>query len=94
MSAAERFQRDVAHATRFWLRQPKGVREAMEQSIRAAVGVGTLSLFIDPSGITNSDRDRLSAYRVLAQELGYEVGDFVINHSAHTATAPIRPEGQ
>lgn len=36
------------------------------------------------------NREMLSAYRVLADEMGYEMGQFVRNEKSDTATAPIK----
>lgn len=82
-------ERDAAYAARFWSNQPEGMREAMVTSIDSAASTGELGLFVDPGGITEKDRQRLSAYRALAKELGYDVGQYTFNPNSYAAIAPI-----
>ena len=84
-------QVDQIYAERFWQssRVVKGTREVMIDNIHRATEQGSLGSFVDPNGITEQDKEKLSAYRQLAKELGYEVGDFKFDKAAHTALAPI-----
>lgn len=84
---------DMDYAARFWTRsQPTGMRENMMTIIESSANQDPpqLASFIDPSGITEKDKEKLSAYRVLAEEIGYEVGPYVLNKRSHTALAPLR----
>lgn len=86
-----KFDKDEEYADRFWARRAKGSREVMVEYVhKAAQKDGFISSFVDPSGITEKDREKLSAYRKLARELGYEVGDFKFSPDAYTAIAPIK----
>lgn len=60
-----------------------------------ASGYGSISCFVSMTGFDEKDLEKLSAYRVLARELGYEVGHYVLNPREGTASAPISriPEG-
>ena len=82
---------DMEYAARFWQHQPEGMREAMMSNIESAAKQNPpqIGYFVDPSGITEKDKERLSAYRVLAEEMGYEVGQYVFNKQSHAALAPI-----
>lgn len=83
---------DEVYAAKFWARKhPPGLREAMIETIRADAQIGTTVIFVDKSGITEIDKEKLSARRELAKELGFEVGSFAFNKNAFTATATIRP---
>ncbi len=92
---------DEVFATEFWLTKECGLRAyagelriAMGENIRKAAQSGQLSYFVDPTGITDSDKMRLSAARQLAREMGYYVGNFVFNPNAYTATAIIEKVGE
>ena len=83
---------DMDYAARFWARsQPTGMRENMMTIVESSANQNPpqLASFIDPSGITEKDKEKLSAYRVLAEEMGYEVGPYVLNNRSYTALAPI-----
>ena len=86
---SEEESRDLEYATRFWESQPSGMREAMRENIEIAAQAGSISSFVDPKGISEKDKEKLSAYRVLAKEMGYEVGQYVTNRDSYTAVAPI-----
>ncbi len=82
--------RDIDYATRFWRQQPAGQKQAMQEIIQNQVELGKFSLFVSPSGISEGDEEKLSAYRLLAREMGYEIGSFHFNPNAHTVTAEIK----
>ena len=86
----EREEADRLYSERFWQRQPKGVREAMIENIQKGAESGFIGSYVDPGGITDDDREKLSAYRNLAKELGYEVGEYKFESNSHMARAPIR----
>lgn len=78
---------DEERAARFWRRfdiageKADGYRatqkEYMEYMIASMAGSGKLILDIPKSGRNNEDYlDRLAAYRVMALEMGYEIGEF------------------
>ena len=82
---------DLDYSARFWSRsRPKGLREVMIDNIITGEKEGSIGSFVSPDGILESDREKLSAYRVLAQQMGYEVGKFSFNKRAYTALASIR----
>lgn len=83
--------KDENYAARFWQGKAEGLRDVITENIhQAAREEGFISSFVDPSGIAEKDREKLSACRQLARELGYEVGDFKFYPNAHTARAPIK----
>jgi len=88
--------KDLPYAERFWQRQPEGMREVMIENINEyALVSGLLTSFVNINGIDEKDREKLSAYRALARELGYEVGEYVFYPRDGIAAAPIRkPLGQ
>jgi len=75
--------KDTEWSAKFWSHQPKGMREVMIENIEAAEGGGRLSIMISSEGgdLPDIDKERLSAYRQLVRELGYEVGEFEINRA-------------
>lgn len=87
----EKISADEAYASVFWEKQPKGKREVMMGSIRRAAEKGEISELIPPEGIVDSYyKEKLSAYRLLAREMGYEIGKFIFKKQAGTAIAPIK----
>lgn len=80
---------DRLYAERFWASAPEGMRVVYTTSIESAARIGTLSLFANREGIDERDKEKMSALRVLAQELGYEVGQFHLDKKQNTASAPI-----
>ncbi len=55
------------------------------QSEEKIVGV-----FLGKEGLDEDTKGHISAYRVIAQEMGYEIGQFKVNKSSGTATGMIR----
>jgi hypothetical protein len=86
----ENAQRDLEYAARFWRgNQPSGLRETMQTNIEHACLHGQLASAVSPHGMTEDDKQKLSAYRVLAGELGYLVGPYKFHKGSGTVTAPI-----
>src|SRR3989344_2969320 len=83
---------DMDYAAQFWAHQPEGMHAVMRQNIERAAKQNPpqIGSFVDKAGITEEDKEKLSAYRVLAEEIGYEVGQYVLNKRSHTAFAPLR----
>ncbi len=86
----ERDQADKLYSERFWQRQPKGVRESMIDIIKERAEGGSFVIAVDPRGITDDDREKLSAYRDLAKQIGYEVGEYKFESKSHIVHAPIK----
>jgi hypothetical protein len=87
---SEEDARDYEYATRFWKRgQPETMRQNMTEIIEKAVQEGTFYLFVDQEEMTDEDKERISAYRVLAKQIGYRVGGFTHQPGKPTACAPI-----
>lgn len=63
------------------------MRESIEKQAKER---GLFSLLVDKTGITEEDKRRLSAYRSIAREIGYEIGQFHFNKNTHTVTAEIK----
>jgi hypothetical protein len=83
--------KDSEYASRFWQNnQSPGLREAMQDNIQSRAESGSFGIFVDSQGITESDKEKLSAYRQLAREMGYEIGPFRFNANSYTATAEIK----
>jgi uncharacterized membrane-anchored protein len=62
----------------------------LEKSVDSESGEGTFNLMVDSSGITEHDKQRISAFRVIAREMGYGIEKFSFNENSGTATAPIK----
>ena len=88
----EKLDKNDVYAERFWSRdQPKGLKEVMTENIRKATEErGTFTSFVGENGISDTDKEKLSAYRVLARETGYEIGEFAFDKKTGVASAPIR----
>jgi len=85
----ERYVRDIIYAARFWARgQPSGYLKVMKEYIENAKDM--LHIFVSPEGIKEDDKEKLAAYRVLASQMGYEVGEYKFDKQTYIASAPIR----
>ena len=83
--------KDLEYSNRFWSHsKPLGLKEVMIEDIITGEKSGSIGSFVSSDGILEDDREKLSAYKVLAQQIGYEVGQFSFNDGAYTALAPIR----
>ena len=80
---------DISYSIDFWRGQPKGIREAMLGSLKTAFENQRLSIFVSPDGITDRDKMKISAYRVLGEEVGYKIGKFSFDKDTHVASGPI-----
>ncbi len=86
--------KDLAYSMKFWSQaRPDGLREAMQQSIMTSVKKGTFSNFAGVEEGTNEldevTKEKLAAYRKLAEEMGYTIGSFKLNEDSGTVTAVI-----
>src|SRR3989339_183899 len=86
--------KDADYAQRFWDKgQPKGFREVMignlHNSIKEGENEGVFRCSVSPQGINDTDKEKLSAYRVLANELGYDMGPYQFNANSYIASAKI-----
>ncbi len=84
---------DGEYASAFWKDQPSGMLEIMRGIIEKAGEKGKIVHFTGPHGFEEKDREKLSAYRILAEEMGYESGPFRLDPKTHTATAEIKRKG-
>jgi hypothetical protein len=86
-----RRQDDKEYARRYWIRQPPGMREVMERNIKkSATEEGVIYHFVDPQGIKEDDKEKLSAFRILARQMGYDIGQYHFDKHAHVASAKVR----
>lgn len=58
--------------------------------VRAAETTGVFPQLVGPERITEKFKEKLSAYRQLAREIGYEMGPFRFNEDSGMAVAEIR----
>ncbi len=89
----EKISQDAAYAIGFWKKQPAGMREAMHDILKRAEQTGIMSSLASPDKGIEDDlelKQKLSAYRELAREMGYEVGQFQFDKRTGTATASIK----
>jgi len=88
------YDKDVDYAQKFWSKgQPEGLREAMIESIQNSIkdgeNEGVFSIFVNQQGLDENDKMKMSAYRQLAKENGYEISQFQFNAKTHNARAKI-----
>jgi hypothetical protein len=85
--------KDIDYAERFWSSNKNTIelRDAMAQSLQRAIDRGDrlFHISVDVTGITEKDKERLSAYRALGKELGVELGPFRLIKGAGTAVAEL-----
>jgi predicted kinase len=64
-----------------------GVRRTLEDIIKKSFPTGMIKTFVDMKGMTDKDKSKLSAYRVVAEEIGFPIGQWKINYATGVATA-------
>jgi len=82
--------KDLIYAERFWEKKPPGMLETLTENLKTAAKLGWFGFFVSPSGINESDKARLSAYREFARGMGYEIGEFTFNPNTYVAKAPMK----
>jgi len=94
----EKRDADVDFSARYWDRhrasgwsdlQMDRRLESMKENILSGSATGSMSFLVGDDRITDEWREKLSAYRVLARQMGFDVGAFRFNPDAGTVTAPI-----
>ncbi|MBN1168936.1 hypothetical protein JXA63_03510 [Candidatus Woesebacteria bacterium] len=84
---------DISYSIDFWRRYvhdtPKfreSLRNAMIGNIKKSIDEGgEFKTFVNHDGIDERDKEKISAYRRLAREFGYKIGE--VKHKEGTATA-------
>ena len=94
--------RDERYAQRFWdgfRNGPKPWSDANIESLRATIrselvraaeSTGVFPVLVGPERITEKFKEKLSACRQLARDMGYEMGPFRFNENSYVAVAEIR----
>jgi hypothetical protein len=83
--------KDGEYSKKFWEKgKPEGLREAMIENIISATNTGFIGIFVSLDGYTENDKEKMSAYRVLAKEIGYEIGPYKLDRKTGVASADIR----
>lgn len=95
--------RDLTFSAKYWqaaasrLMEGDGIEKALKLKIKTmvdeiinrAADTGQIGALISRAGIDDTDKQILSAFRVLADRLGYRVGKFTANRKDGTSSAPI-----
>lgn len=95
--------RDLTYAAKYWRKvahdhlRGDGVDKTLKAKIKVivdeikerAADSGQIGALINPTGLDDKDKQILSAFRVLADRLGYTVGQFTADRSEGTSSAPI-----
>ena len=89
--------KDEAYSMFFWSKnQPRGLRDSMLDTIRRALASNSLDIFVSATKnsagtfeLDKSSKEKISAYRILALELGYKIGPASYKESVGVVTAPI-----
>ena len=80
---------DKQHADNYFATAPKGMLDTMQGIIRKHIDKGTIGIFASMDGYTDSDKNKLSAYRVVASDMGITIGQWVLNRKTGVARATI-----
>jgi len=75
---------DTKLSRQFFSTAPHGTRDGMKKIINRSLPSGEISLFA-----TIENKAKLSAFRVVASEMGIELGDWLIRPLPGTATAKL-----
>jgi hypothetical protein len=76
--------KDIKLANDFFATAPKGARETIVKIIKKSVPAGRVCMFA-----TLENKAKLSAYRVVANEIGLELGDWHLRSRSGTAIAKL-----
>lgn len=93
----EEITRDEAYSKMFWRHKGhvKGLREAMIDSLKSSISEGIIGVFVGveerdyKTELIQESREKLSAYRVLAKELGYEIGPYTFHKDSGSVVAKM-----
>ena len=80
---------DKRHADNYFATAPKGMLTTMQSIIRKSVVQGWFGMFADMGGYTDKDKNKMSAYRVVAADMGITIGPFILNRETGVARATI-----
>jgi len=78
---------DPTYSAQFLATQPEGFEQAMQKNIRRSAEKGVISIFVSVDGMTPQDKQKLSAYRVIADQMGYDIGQWKYSPSQGTGSA-------
>lgn len=83
--------KDVTYSRRFWTRNRhlEGLPAAMASNIESSIPHAFIGIFVDPKGPQEVDKEKMSAYRVAAELMGYRIGSFTFHPNSGNVTAPI-----
>ena len=85
---------DLDYAASFWKNQPEGMEQTMMSVIETTAQEGTFWQYVDQEKMTDKDKEKISAYRVLAKQMGYSLGGFTHQSGKPTGHAPIERTSQ
>lgn len=88
--------RDEAYSMMFWSKErPDDLKDAMKDILNDSLKTGTVSIFAGAEESENGfeleqeSKEKLSAYRILAKELGYIIGPYKYNEKSGNVQATI-----
>src|SRR3989344_278502 len=82
--------KDSDWTAKFWSHQPRGMEDTMKENLEKALEQGSITVLIGGGKeLDDFAKEKMSAYRQLARELGYEVGQFKLHKNSGTATMEI-----
>jgi hypothetical protein len=84
--------KDKEDARKFWIENDANMRLSMIKILEDAKKTDPPLIYvqIDQEGLTEKNIQKLAAYRLLAEEMGWEIGSFDVNSISHTVSAPMR----
>jgi hypothetical protein len=80
---------DKQHADNYFATAPKGMLDTMQSIIRDSLVRGWFGIFACMDGYEDRDKNKMSAYRVVAADMGITIGSFVLNRETGVARATI-----
>lgn len=83
---------DYEYARQYWIENrhliPFGKFSIIMKHIAGSLPKGEIHFFVNPSGLDEGDKKMIGAYRTLARQMGYAVGDST--RKVDTITIPIK----
>jgi hypothetical protein len=88
-----KLEKDDVYSERFWSRpehQIDGYTQAMMENIqKSADGTGNLGMYVPSTGPDEKSKEKMSAYRKMAKDMGYIVGGYHFVEADHMVIATI-----
>jgi len=90
----KKMTKDEAYSSMFWSKYADSdlctrMQDSMTEILKSSFDKGMFNLFVSKSGIEQEDKERISAFRILANKSGYNLGELKFNPKSYTVSGKI-----